>query len=736
VSLAIGIDLGTTNSVAAFKFAALEVVNATDNLPPERVLTPSAVAYTPTGSRVGQEALAQLVAAPERVVVSVKRIMGRGHGEPAVQDYTKRFGHLDLEAPEAGTDQGIAIRVGDQRIAPEDVSAAILRKVVANAKTYMGAIGRPGAHIGRAVVTVPAYFNDKQRHATRVAGARAGFEVVELLPEPTAAAISYALDAGQAETILVYDFGGGTFDASLITAAGNTFVETAKAGDMWLGGNDVDLALEAHVLEVVAREEGVADVAGLVARLPDGHRRRFAADLRQAVEQAKIALSAAERTMVIPATPLPDADGAPLMIEVPLSRAELEARIAPLVERTVAICRRMLEEAGFPLEAVDRVLLVGGSSQVPLVQRTVREAFGDRVVVHPRPMTAVAEGAAIVAAGLVDKVGTVSRDYYLRLADDPRHCVIARNEVLPCRTSHTFVTVTDGQRLLRLRFFNHDHVAGVDEPIGDIWLGLDRAYPKGTEIMVFFELDEACNVLQVTASLKQSPEVRVSRTFSRGQADEAVYEELEDLIGRLGEGEFTRHGIETGLQRAVDVVRHANQVLDPHTDAVRPEALQASLQSLGKLRTFVSRAVMDAELALAALRDVMTHAAEFLSDEDAAAIEDLIARLTVALREPDEVTLRPLTEEARRRLRVLPPEAQAVLHSVQLVDQIRRDHPAEAPACAAKQSRLVDALRGGRSDDAAQLLRELERASEEAGWQAERADGSSAIVLEPGRTRS
>jgi molecular chaperone DnaK len=706
MSVAIGIDLGTTNSVGAFKFARLEVVTAADNPPPERVLTRSAVAYAPEGPCVGQEATAQLVAAPERVVVSVKRIMGRGHADPAVQEYLKRFGQLAVEAPDGGTDQGLAIRMGSQRLAPEDVSAAILSKVVANAQAYLAGIGRPGVRLDRAVITVPAYFNDKQRHATRVAGTRAGFADVELLPEPTAAAISYAHDAGDAQTILVYDFGGGTFDASLITAADNTFIESAKAGDLWLGGNDVDLALEAHVLEVVGKEEGIADVPGLVARLSEGHRRRFTADLRQAVEQAKIALSRVERTIVSPATPLLDARGMQIMIEVPLTRADLEQRIASMVDRTLDICRGMIEDAGFPLDAIERVLLVGGSSQIPLVQQRVRAAFGDRVVVHPRPMTAVAEGAAIVAAGLVEKVGTVSRDYFIRLATDPRHRVIGRNEVLPVRSSQTFVTVEDGQRLLRLRFYNHDHVAGIDEPIGDMWLGLGEDHPKGTELLTLLELDESCNVLQITASLKLHPEVRLSRSFSRGQADEALFQQLEGLLGGIGSGHLSEVGRRRGLALAVEAVHLINKVLDERTGQVREEAVQEARAKLDELKDFLSPEVGEAKVVLAELQSLLELAGEFMTGSERQAFERLIARLEAAFAAGDEPARRSAVAEAKRLLDNLSPVPGAVRTGHLCLRRVSRGRPGDFQMAVGLFEAMLAALR---NNDYAAADRELDR---------------------------
>jgi len=666
MSMAIGIDLGTTNSVGAFKFARLEVVTAADNAPPDRVLTRSAVSWSGGQAEVGEEALAQLKIHPERVVLSVKRLMGRGMGDPAVADYLKRFPDLAVEQPQEGTEQSLVVRTGGRTRAPEDISAEILRKVVRNATAWLAEAGRPQAHIDRAVITVPAYFNDKQREATRIAGLRAGFARIELLPEPTAAAISHAEDAGEAQTVLVYDFGGGTFDASLITSAERSFIESAKAGDMWLGGDDVDRALQDVVLESVARQEGIPAVLPLVDKLPEGVRSKFRADLRMAIEQAKIALSQWDRTMVRSQTPFLDEDGMQVFINVPLLRSDLEEAIRPLVDRTIAICQGMIGESGFPLEVIDRVLLVGGSSQIPYVQSRMREAFGDKVAVHPRPMTAVAEGAAILAAGLVEKVGTVSRDYFIRLEDQPRFNLIARNEVLPVRTSHTFVTADEGQRLIHLQFFNHDHVASVDEPIGDMWLGLDKPYPKGTPILTLLELDESCNVLQVTASLKNEPDVKVSRTFSRGGADETVFRELEQLLELVPEAPLTEFGRENALTHAVEAVRKANDIVQGARGEADQAALENARRALEELKDLVIEERLDATMHMETLLLALEIGAPYLDFAQKQRLEDLIEKLDRARTGGDMALCRKLNDEVMPLVQTLPAEVRLGLAAVGL----------------------------------------------------------------------
>ncbi len=570
---AIGIDLGTTNSVAAFKEAQVEVVTAEDNTPPDRKLTRSVVAYEQGKLLVGEKAYNQLQNEPGNVIMSIKRLMGRGFGDTAVQQQKSQIGYK-ISQPTQGTDNGIAVWLGGKEYQPEDISAEILKKVVQNAQAYRKAIGKSDEVINQAVITIPSYFNDKQRQATRTAAFKAGLTLQELLPEPTAAAISYGYSPSgeDVKTILVYDFGGGTFDASLITAAGTSFIENGKAGDLWLGGDDIDSQLIKFVKEQVAKQEGLSDIDGLIAKMPHYQKVRFMADLKMGVKRAKVELSNAIVARIIPATRLLDELGIDVPVEVEITREQFETMIMPLVERSIQICHEALQLSEYPPDMVDVVLLVGGSSQIPLVQRKVRQAFGaDKVVVHPRPMYSVAEGAAIVAAGLTDKVTTVSRDYFIKLESYPQFKVISRGDILPITTVHTFKTVADGQRLIHFEFFSPDQVkealdrVKADERIGDMWLGLDQYYPQGTEVMVYLELDEKNSDLKITATLKNDLSVKVSCIFSRGRSDERINKELEQTIEDLNALDLTDFGVKEALKLAVPVVQATNQIIDVRT---------------------------------------------------------------------------------------------------------------------------------------------------------------------------
>ncbi|PSB43281.1 Hsp70 family protein, partial [Chamaesiphon polymorphus] len=474
----VGIDLGTTNSVAAFKFADVEVVTADDNQAPDRKLTRSVVATTPNGIIVGETAYNQLKADPENTIISIKRLIGRGFSDPVVQAQLARL-HYKITQSIEGTDNSLSVWLGGKEYAPEDISAEILKKVVQNAQLYQSQKGQKST-IDRAVITVPAYFSDKQRYSTQAAAKRAGLSEPELLPEPTAAAISYGFkpNADDVKTILVYDFGGGTFDSALITAAGTQFIESGKAGDLWLGGDDIDDRIIELVKQQVAAEEDLEDIDGLIAQMPHYQKVRFLGDLKMAVEKAKIDLSSSLSAKIIPATPLLDDLGMAIPIDVTVTRAQFEAMILPLVERTISICQEAIKYSDYPADAIDTILMVGGSSQIPIVQERVKAAFGaDKVVVHPRPMYAVAEGAAIVAAGLTEKVGTVSRDYFIELADRSHYKIIQQGDILPVSNSYTFKTEADGQSLIHFKFFNTDLVNQQNEKIGEMWLALDRPYP-------------------------------------------------------------------------------------------------------------------------------------------------------------------------------------------------------------------------------------------------------------------
>ncbi len=713
---AIGIDLGTTNSVAAFKLAEVEVVTANDNTPPDRKLTRSVVACEQNKFLVGDQAYNQLRANPENVVVSIKRLIGRGFGDPAVQKQKSEFGYK-IAQPSQGTDNGIAVWLGGKEYQPEDISAEILKKVVQNAQIYRQGIGKTGEVIDQAVITIPAYFNDKQRHATRTAAFKAGITPLELLPEPTAAAISYGFSptGEDFKTILVFDFGGGTFDASVIQAAGTSFIELGKAGDLWLGGDDIDSRIIKFVKQQFAQQERIADIDGLIAKMPHYQRVRFNADLKLAVERAKVELSTATVSYIAPATQLLDELGIAIPIEVEITREQFEELISDLVERSIQICRQALQDAEHHLEMVDVVLLVGGSCQIPVVQRKVREAFGaDKVVVHPRPMYAVAEGAAIVAAGLTEKVTTVSRDYFIKLVDGEEK-VIQRGDILPVTTSHTFKTVADGQRLIHFQLLSPDQVRqdldGIyeDDSIGHIWLGLKQSYPRGTEVLVNLELDEKNSGLKMTATLKNDPSERVSCTFSRGgRSDERIYKELEETIAELNDQNLTHLGVEEALKLALPVVQLSNQIIDPKTGEERSDLRDRAGANLKKFQVSMSKERLEAEFLINECDRIVKLCDSIIPEPQQERLQKLSQQLQDAIDSNNLSRMESHSEDARRELDNLPDEVKLIQACFLAIRQARAVAPTQANAMSDKLSRMLGAMESDDGNEANRLWSELQ----------------------------
>ena len=602
---AIGIDLGTTNSVAGLKRLETDILRNAEG----DALTPSVVGYQQkkgffsSGSFVvGRPALDWMLQDPENTIVSVKRLMGRSFGDEEVQKMLQEHRYAyKITQLSSGSLHSVAVLLNGTEFMPEEISAKILEKIKTDSEKEVGET------VDYAVVTVPAYFNDKQKHATRIAAAQAGLKVQRLLPEPTAAAISFGvdtLDQGEAKTILVFDLGGGTFDISILTIADGQFIEQGKGGDMWMGGDDIDALITQFVYRKTEQDNDIDSVPDLVDQLPAAEKNRLMGDLRRKVEAAKIELSSKESAFIEILGLLKDEDGDIVDIDVELSRAHFEELLQPFVDRCVELTRQIIESIDFEPELIDQVVMVGGSSCIPLVIRRIKALLGeDKVLVHPRPMLAIAEGAAILAhrladfyecpacgeevaqgdetcpnchfdllqnltdKGVVDIVHTTSHDYFLELEDGSGHLLVEKNTPLPFTTQATFKLVHPEQQLAHFKFYNT--VNQEKESIGDLWLAFDapEKEPEDEEIpevRLDFEID-VNNIINVSASLVGQDAVRVSRTLSRGQADEKLFLELERSIARVNEEQHNYYVNMDFLHRSVNIARGIHRVIDPET---------------------------------------------------------------------------------------------------------------------------------------------------------------------------
>jgi molecular chaperone DnaK len=623
MSKTIGIDLGTTNSAAGLKRLEVEIIpNAEgENLTPSVVGLQKNKGFFRKQEKfvVGKHALDWMAQDSENTILSIKRLMGRSFNDPEIERLIKEQHYAYKICPlKEGSVNSVAVMLGGKEYTPEQISSMIVKKIKEDCEKHLG------EKVEYAVVTVPAYFNDKQKHATRVAAALAGLKVQRLLPEPTAAAISFGVDSiatDEAKTILVYDLGGGTFDISVLTVANGQFIEQGKGGDMWMGGDDVDSLIVNHIFERTETACEISDIPALIGSMPKDERNRFLGDLKRKVEQAKIQLSDKDSTVVEILGLLKDEDGDIVDIEVELSRQQFEAILAPFANRSVELINRVLQDIHFEPAMIEQVVMVGGSSSIPLLQRKVQELFGtEKVLIHPRPMLAITEGASILAHKLADQyecpkcgkdvdqaaqicphcgfdlamdlskrsikdiVHSVSHDYYLELEDGSDHLLVEKNTPLPLATQGTFSLVHAEQRLAHFKFFNR--VGDARESIGDLWLTIDDIPVAGNrpaEVTLDFKIDED-NIITVTAGLKGNADIKVGRTLSRGGPDERLFLDIEQGITKINSSQHEYWTTYDYLQWVMHVAKRINEMADSSTmDTAVIEQSRKQLQTAESL---------------------------------------------------------------------------------------------------------------------------------------------------------
>jgi molecular chaperone DnaK len=600
----IGIDLGTTNSVVAIMEGKEPKVITNEE---GNRLTPSVVAFDEKGEvLVGQIARRQAITNPENTVFSVKRFMGRKFTEPAIQEEIKRVPFKVI----AASNGDCAIEIRGKRYSPPEISARVLMKLKRAAEEYLG------EPVTDAVVTVPAYFNDSQRQATKDAGKIAGLDVKRIINEPTAAALAYGLDKTKEQLIAVFDMGGGTFDISILEVGDKVVEVVSTNGDTHLGGDDIDNRLMDWLMEEFKKDTGI-DVS---------KDKMVLQRLKEAAEKAKIELSSVQETEVNLPYLTADATG-PKHLLKKLSRSKFEQMVADIINRTMEPCRKALADAGKKASDIHEVVLVGGSTRIPMVQAKVKEFFGKEPNRSVNPDEVVALGAAVQGGVLSGDVKDIllldvtPLSLAIETLGGVATVMIARNTTIPTRKTEVFSTAADNQTTVEVHVVQGERPMAKDnKTLGKFQLTGIPPAPRGVpQVEVVFDID-ANGILHVTAKDKATNAERQIRIeASSGLSDADIKRAIDDAAKHEAEDKERKDAIEArnqldtliyGTKKLVqensaklgeadklmveEELKRAEEVLERNREAGKPDELRSAFESLQSVAHKIAEALYKA----------------------------------------------------------------------------------------------------------------------------------------------
>lgn len=704
---AIGIDLGTSNSVIAFKDTAVKIIRNKEN----EELTRSCIGLRKDEILVGRTAYQLLKTDPINTILSVKRLMGGAIKDKMVQDMIDspyyKYGITSLKG---GTDDAVAVILGGKQYTPEQLSAEILKKLKKDAEEKLG------DEVTHAVITVPAYFTEKQKNATRIAAQLAGLKVQKLLAEPTAAAIAYGVDnlkAGDAKTVLIYDFGGGTFDLSILNIVDGQYMEAGTGGDRWLGGDDLDRALQTHILKRMESEYNISDINNLIENLPQKKKYQFEAQFRENVEARKIELSSSTNAQLI-MDGFEDENGEWIDFDLTISREEFEKLAKPFVERSIELIDVLLKEVGYDISMIDNILLVGGTSCIPLIKQMLSQKYGnDKIKVSEKPMLAIAEGAGILSHRLGDEyeppvdgeiaVAEISyssnHNYFIELKDGYDK-IIEKQMPLPCNVTRNYKTTVNNQKVVKVGIYaDVENGEKIRETIG--FFTIDEDLPIGSDIVldITLSIDE---IFEIKAYPKTNKAKSKSIVLGRGNKDSKTLDFLSSSLEKILGNNFTESQRDYFFKSAKKEIEQINNLGIDNYDSEKWDEIGTTIFTSFEQAEKVTDSVDEDQLAMLFATILLNEYSDLIGTDDSNRMRTLLSQV----KNDDDPLLKI---QSMQKLRELTDEYPVLitLFTVKMAsDNAAKENPSDGHRLLQMHDQIVNHFRNRRKDQAFALLDE------------------------------